>query len=336
MSRADLAGARGLVRRRLLVATAAAGGLAVAPSLRAQAFPSRPVRMILGFPPGGSGDFIGRTLAEEASRSLGQQVIVENRPGAGGNLASEFVARAPADGLTLLLGGSFSHSVNPALFPRLPFDTQKDFAPITKVAVLPTVFAVPASLPVDTLQDFIAWARREGDRVSYGSSGIGSPGHIAGAYFNAVTGLKMTHVPYKGAGDTVRDLLAGQLQLVITSPTSIMGFVKQGRAKALALTTPGRSRVVPGVPGSDEAGLKDFDIDGWYGLWTTGGSPPAAVAALHAAFSQALKAPAIIEKLEAQGATPEPSPSTEQFAGFVRENARQWKDIVVRSGATVQ
>lgn len=323
-------------RRHLVAGTAGLVLAAAAARLRAQEFPSRPLRMILGFPPGGSGDFIGRTIAEEASRTLGQPIVVENRPGAASNLASEAVARAQPDGHTLLLGGSFSHSVNPALFAKLPFDTQRDFAPVTKVAALPTVFAVPADLPVATLQEFVAWARREGDRVSYGSSGVGSPGHIAGAYFNEVAGLRMTHVPYKGAGDTVRDLLAGQLQLVITSPTSIMGFVRQGRAKALALTTPGRSRVVPGVPGSDEAGLKDFDIDGWYGLWTTAGTPPAAVARLHAAFAQALRAPAIVEKLESQGATPEPSGSPEQFAQFVRDNAARWKGIVAKSGATVQ
>jgi tripartite-type tricarboxylate transporter receptor subunit TctC len=323
-------------RRRFTLATAAlsaVGGLAPA---RAQEFPSRPMRLILGFSPGGSGDFIGRTLAEEASKLLGQQIIVENKPGAAANIASEFVARSPSDGYTMLLGGSFSHSVNPALFPKLSFDTQKDFTPITKVAALPTVFVVPQELPVATLQEFITWARREGDKVSYGSSGVGSPGHIAGAYFNEFAGLKMTHVAYKGAGDAVRDLLAGQLQLVITSPTSVMGFVRQGRAKALSLTTPGRSRVVPGVPGSDEAGLKDFDIDGWYGIWTSAGTPAPVAAKLHAAFAQALRTPAIVEKLESQGATPDPSASPEQFAQFVRDNAARWKTIVARSGATVQ
>ncbi len=298
-------------------------------------WPSRPIRLVLGFSPGGSGDFIARTLSDDIGRRLGQPLLIENRPGGGGNVAGLQVARAAPDGYTLLLGGSFSHSVPPALYPSMPFDTERDFTPIGKIASLPTVFAVPASLPVNTLQEFIAWARREGDAVTYGSSGIGSPGHIAGAYFNSVTGLKMTHVPYQGAGETVRDLVAGQLQLIITSPTAVMPLVRQGRAKALALTTPGRSRVVAGVPGSDEAGLVDFDLDGWYGLFGPAAMAAPIVERLHAAFGAALREPAIVEKLEAQGATVELSPSPAAFAQFVRDNATRWKGIVRRSGATV-
>jgi tripartite-type tricarboxylate transporter receptor subunit TctC len=307
----------------------------VVPLARAQEFPARPIRLLLGFAPGGSGDFVARTLCEEAQKLLGQTIVIENRPGAGSNLASEAVARSAADGYTLLLGGSFSHSVNPALFPKLSFDTAKDFTPITKVASLPTVFAVPQALPVSTLREFIEWARKEGDKVSYASSGIGAPGHIAGGYFNQAAGLKMVHVPYKGSSEAVRALLSGEVALTITSPPSVMAFVKEGRAKALALTTPGRSLLVPGVPGSDEAGLPDFNLTGWYGLWAPAGVPSSVVSRLHAAFTQALAQPAMVARFEAQGAAPEPSASPEAFARWARADAASWYDVVKKSGATV-
>jgi tripartite-type tricarboxylate transporter receptor subunit TctC len=313
-----------------------ASGLAlVTPRLLAQDFPARPVRLILGFAPGGSGDFIARALAEDVGRLLGQPLIVENRPGAGSNLASEAVARAAPDGYTLLLGGSFSHSVNPALFPKLSFDPVKDFAPITKVATLPTVFAVPQALPVSTLPEFIAWARSEGDKVSYASSGPGSPGHIAGGYFNQAAGLRMVHVPYKGSSEAVRALLSNEVALTITSPTSVMPHVKSGRAKALALTTPGRSPLVPGVPGSDEAGLPHFNLTGWYGLWAPGATRASTVAKLHGVFTQVLAQPAMVARFEAQGASPEGSASPEAFARWASEDAALWVDVVKKSGATV-
>ena len=257
----------------------------------ADEYPSRPIRLVLGFSPGGSGDFIARAIADDVGRLLGQPIVIDNRPGAGSNIASEAVAHASPDGYTLLLGGSFSHSVNPALFAKLAFDPVKDFVPVTKVATLPTVFAVPQSLPVENLREFIAYARREGDKVVYASAGAGSPGHIAGGYFNQAAGLRMLHVPYKGSSEAVRALLSGEVQLTITSPPSIMPFVRAGRAKALALTTPGRSPLLPGVPGSDEAGLANFNLTGWYGVFAPAATPAAVVARLHAAFTRVLREP---------------------------------------------
>ena len=301
----------------------------------ADEYPSRPIRLVLGFSPGGSGDFVARAIADDVGRLLGQPIVIDNRPGAGSNIASELVAHAAPDGYTLLLGGSFSHSVNPALFPKLAFDPVKDFIPVTKVATLPTVFAVPQSLPVDNLREFIAYARREGDKVVFASAGTGSPGHIAGGYFNQAAGLRMLHVPYKGSSEAVRALLGGEVQLTITSPPSIMPFVKAGRAKALALTTPGRSPLLPGVPGSDEAGLPNFNLTGWYGVFAPAGTPAPLVARLHAAFTRVLRDPALVERLQAQGATPDASESPEAFARWAREDARQWFDVVKKSGATV-
>jgi tripartite-type tricarboxylate transporter receptor subunit TctC len=327
------------ITRRRLFATATATATATAAAAafprwaRAQDFPSRTMKLICGFPPGGSGDFVARTIADEVARLLGQALVIENRPGAATNIASELVARAEPDGHTLLLGGSFSHSVNPALFTRLPYDPHRDFAPIIKVASLPTVFAVPASLPVNSLQDFIALARQQGAQWNYASAGIGSPGHIAGAYFTRAAELDLQHVPYKGGSEAVRALVAGEVQLTITSPPSVMAFVKEGRLKALALTTPGRSKLLPGIPGSDEAGLKDFNLDGWYGVFAPARTPANAVARLFTAFSAVLQLPAIVARLESQAATPEPSASVEAFTRFVADNRTAWAQIVKRSGA---
>jgi tripartite-type tricarboxylate transporter receptor subunit TctC len=321
-------------RRRFVAGACALVASSIAlPRAAAQAFPSRPVRLVLGFPPGGSGDFVARALADEVGRLLGQPLVIENRPGAATNIASELVARAEPDGHTLLMGGSFSHSVNPALFAKLPYDPQRDFVPVTKLATLPTVFVVPASLPVATLQEFVATARRQGAQWNFASAGIGSPGHIAGGYFNQAAGLALQHVPYKGSSEAVRALIAGEVQLIITSPPSVNAFIKEGRLKALALTTPGRSRLLPDVPGSDEAGLKDFDLDGWYGIFAPARTPAAAVERLFAAFSTTLQQPAIVAKLESQAATPELSASPEAFDRFVRANAQHWFQIVKRSGA---
>jgi tripartite-type tricarboxylate transporter receptor subunit TctC len=297
-------------RRHSLLALAACSGL---PWVHAQAqdFPTKPIRLVCGFPPGGSGDFVARTLADEVGRLLGQPLVIENRPGAATNIASELVARAEPDGHTLLLGGSFSHSVNPALFTKLPYDAGKDFAPVIKVASLPTVFAVPASLNVNTLQAFITLAKEQGAKWNYASAGIGSPGHIAGGY------------------------LGGEVQLTITSPPSVMPLVKEGRLKALALTTPGRSKLLPDIPGSDEAGLKDFNLDGWYGVFAPARTPAATVQKIHAAFAAVLNNPAIVSKLEAQAAAPEPSASVEAFTAFVASNRIAWEQVVKRSGAQV-
>jgi len=299
-------------------------------------YPNKPIRLVMGFPPGGSGDFVGRVLGEEMGRLLGQPVVGDNRPGAGTNIASEFVARSQPDGYTILLGGSFSHSVNPALFARMPVDVAKDFTPIGKVVSSPTVFVVPATLPANNLREFLAYARKEGDKVNFASSGIGSPGHIAGGYLNKFAGLQMSHVPYKGAGESVRALIAGEVQLIITSPTSIMGFVKQGRAKALALTTAKPSALVPGVPGAEEAGLPNFDINGWYGLFGPAGLPAPVVARLHAALNQALANATVREKVAGQGLEADASPSPEAFARFSAADRQAWAVIVRDSGARVE
>lgn len=321
--------------RRLFIVAAAAG--LAARLTAAQDYPTRPVKLILGFSAGGSGDALARILAPEVSRQLGQQVVIENRPGAATNLASEAVARAAPDGYTLLLGGNFSHAVNPHLFGRrLPFDPVKDFVPITQLtAGEGMVVVVPASMPVASMQEFIALARREGTRLNFASSGLSSPGHIAGGYLNQVAGLSMTHVPYKGSSEAIRDLAGGQIQMTITAPTSAMPLVKDGRLKALAVTTPERNKFLPEVPSAAEAGLKDFDIAGWYGLWAPAGTPQAVIAKLHAAFAAALAEPATRQRLDAASLNALASASPEQFGRFVQDEIRRWGPIVRASGATL-
>jgi tripartite-type tricarboxylate transporter receptor subunit TctC len=299
-------------------------------------FPNRPVRVICGFPAGGSGDALARALVQEASRVLGQSIVVENRPGAATNIASEAVAKAAPDGYTILMGGSFSHAVNPALFSKLPYDPVKSFAPIVQLTDGGgQIIVVPASLPVNTLQEFIAYAKREGDKVSYASSGLGSPGHIAGAFFNQRAGLNMTHVPYKGASDAIRDLVGNQIQMTITAPTAAMALVKDGRLKALAQTTPTRSRFLPDVPSMNDEGLRDFNIDGWYGLFAPAGTPALVVDKLYAAFSSAMKDAATRQRVEAASLNmPTPQPPQE-FARFVQNEMRRWEPIVRASGASL-
>jgi tripartite-type tricarboxylate transporter receptor subunit TctC len=311
-------------------------GLYLPHAALAQTYPNKPIKMVLGFPPGGSGDFTGRLLADEMGKLLKQSIVVKNRAGAGTNIASELVAKAPADGYTVLLGGSFSHSVNPALFAKLNFDPVKDFVPVGKVVSSPTVIVVPASLGVNTLREFLALAAREGDKVSYASAGIGSPGHIAGGYLNRAANLRMTHIPYKGAGESVRALLAGEVQMIITSPASVMQFVAQGKAKALALTTAEASALVPGVPGAREAGLPNYDIDGWYGLYAPAGTPASVVARLHEALNATLALAEAKAKFMAQGFEVTPSPSPAAFAQWGEADRAKWAVIVRESGARVE
>jgi tripartite-type tricarboxylate transporter receptor subunit TctC len=298
-------------------------------------YPNKPIKLVLGFSPAGSGDFLGRLLADEMGKALGQTIIVENKPGAATNIASELVAKAAPDGYTLLLGGSFSHSVNPSLFAKLPVDMAKDFTPIGKVASSPTVIVVPAKLPVNSLKDFLDYAKKEGDKVLYASSGVGSPGHIAGSYLNKFSGLSMTHVPYKGASESVRALVSGDVQMIVTSPPSVIGFINDGRVKALALTSAKSSSLLPKIPGAEDAGLKNFDVTGWYGLYAPAGVSAAIVEKLHAALNKAMTLPAVKDRIEAQGMTPDTSKSSAAFAQFGDADRKLYATIVRESGVKI-
>jgi tripartite-type tricarboxylate transporter receptor subunit TctC len=258
---------------------------------------------------------LARILSTEVSRQLGQQLLVENRPGAATNIASEAAARSAPDGYTLLLGGNFSHAVNPHLFgSKLPFDPLRDFAPVARLTEGEgMVIVVPAKFPANTLPDFIAHARKEGPKLNFASSGVGSPGHIAGGYLNQVAGLTMTHVSYKGSAEAVRDLVGGVIQMTITSAASAMPLIRDGRLKALAVTTPERNVFIPEVPGSAEAGLEAFDVAGWYGVWAPAGTPAPVLVRLNAAFAAALSDGPTRQRLEAAGLKAATPMAPEQF-----------------------
>jgi tripartite-type tricarboxylate transporter receptor subunit TctC len=310
-------------------------GARVSP-VRAQAknWPAYPVKMIVGASAGGSADYLARILADYMSRTLGQPLVVDNRPGAATNRASETVANASPDGYTLLLGGSFSHSINPYLFTNLPYDPEKSFAPIAKLTDGGgELIVVPASLPVRTLQEFIDWARRDGPKVNYASSGLGSPGHVEGAYLNKILGLQMTHVPYKGASEAVGALLAGIVQMTITAPTAVLPMMQAGRIRALACTTVERSRFAPDVPGSAEAGLRNFDLQGWYGAFAPAHTDPAISAKLHDAFSSALVDPLTRARLFKAGLLAAKPISIDAYSAFIQDQLHIWGPVVKASGA---
>ena len=330
-----------MVPRRRLAATAGALALAAASArtalAQAGAWPaSRPIRLVVGFPPGGSGDFIARTLAESLGRELGQTIIVDNRPGAGSNIASENVARSEPDGHSLLLGGNFSHAVNPALYRRVPFDPVADFAPITRLTDLPTVIAVPPEAGVASLPELVERARAEPGRWSYATPGNGTPSHLAGAMLAKVAGLDLTHVPFRGGAPSLQAVLAGDVRVLIGTPPVALPQVRGGRLVALCLTTRQASPAIPGVPGTEAAGLPALDVGGWWGLWGPAGLPAPVRARLFEAAARIIAQPAVQERLAQEGLQALPSASPEEFDAFVRREIPFWAEVVRTAGASVE
>jgi tripartite-type tricarboxylate transporter receptor subunit TctC len=303
-------------------------------AVQAQSFPERPIRLLVGFPPGGSGDFIARNMGEEMNRLLDQQIIVDNRPGAGANIASELVVRATPDGYTILLGGSFSHAVNPALYRKLPFDVEKDFTPITKVANFTTIIAVNPKLQVNTLKELIAKAKAEPGKLTYSSPGSGTPSHMAGAMFNVVAGTDIVHVPFKGGAPQLLATLAGDVPIIIGTPPVALPQIRAGKLRALSLTTRKSSAIIPGIPGAEEAGLAGYDVGGWWGLWAPAHTPPAVIGKLFDMARKVLGSPHIHERLAHEGLEIETSGSPQEFAAFIHTEIPFWAKVVKESKAT--
>ena len=316
--------------RRALLAV-----LAMAPLLgRAQA---KPLRIVVPYPPGGPLDTAARALAEAVRPALGT-VIVENKPGAGGNLGVDYVAKQPADGLTLVIGAVATHAVNPWLFSKLPYDPVKDFAPVTLIAHVPNVLVMPAAraeaLGIRSAQDLIAYARAHPGKLNYASGGNGSAGHMAGELMKSQARVAVVHIPYAGAAPAQLGLLAGQTDLMFDNLASALPQIQAGKLKALAVTTPQRVAALPGVPTMAESGLAGFDVSTWFGLFAPAGTPPATIDKLNAAFTAALRTPEMRERLARMGA--EPSPNTPaEFAALVRSELAKYQKIVQYSGAKV-
>ena len=299
----------------------------------AQAFPAKPLRLVVGYPPGGSGDFLTRLIADEMSKDLGTVVIVDNRPGAGGNIAAELVARASADGYTVLNGNN--HAINRTLYRSLPYD-DKDFVPVTKIATGPTVIVVNNSSPVTSLKELIAFARANPGKLFNAGAGYGSAPHLAAVLFESVAGVKFTSVQFKGGGPAAQSLLAGDTQVMFATSPTVMGFVRSGRLRALAVSMRDGSPAVPGIPGSAEAGLPGYDYTFWFGLYVPAGTPAPIVRRLYAAAVKGLGKQEVKEKIAAQGMDATPSASPEAFEADIKAEAPLLERVVRDSGAKVE
>ena len=326
-------------RLPFLLAIAGAALLLAIPASDAAAqpaapYPNRPVKLVIPFPPGGPLDIVGRLIAQKASEDWGQSVVVDNRPGAGGNIGADLVAKSPPDGYTILMGALSTHAVNPSLYAKMPYDAVKDFAPITLVAVTPNVLVVNASLPVNSAKEFVAYAKANSGKLAFGSGSNGSAGHLAGELFKVDTGTDIVHVPYKGGAPATQALLAGDTQFMFDNLANAMPQVKAGKLKALAVTTAERSKLAPELPTMAEAGLSGFDISTWFGLLAPAGTPKDVIAKWNAEVGKILNSPDMRERLTAQGA--EPAPTTpEQFAAFIQSEIPKYARIVKISGAKV-
>lgn len=298
-----------------------------------QPYPSKPIRIVVGFPPGGSGDFLTRLIADEMAKDLGVAVVAENRAGAGGNLAPEAVAKAPADGYTVL--NAPHHSINLALYKKSTYD-HKDFIPVTKIATGPTVICVNATVQAKNLKELIEFARANPGKLFVASAGYGSAPHLGYAVFEAVAGVKFTAVQYKGGGPAAQSLLAGDTNIMFATAPTVMGFVRAGRVRALAVSKPEASPAIPGVPGAAEAGLPGYEYTFWFGLYVPAGTPPAAVRRLHEAAVKGLAKPEVREKIALQGMDPTPSASPERFEAEIKAEAPMLEKLIRESGAKVE
>jgi len=288
-------------------------------------YPSKPIRLIAPFPPGAVVDTLCRTIAAPMGELLGQPVVVENRTGAGGNIGMDLVAKAPADGYTLGMGGIGTHGINPNVYARIPFDPVRDFVPITFVASNINVLVVNPSVPARDVRELISYAKANPGQLAFGSAGIGTSQHLAGELFKQVTGIEMAHVPYKGAGPAVSDLIAGQIPLMFADISAALGHIRSGRLRALGVTTRERTPLLD-VPTLIEQGVPDFDVNAWFGLLAPAGTPAEIVAKLNGAGVKALGAPATRERLQSLGLNPAPG-TPEEFARFIRAELDRWSKV---------
>ncbi len=294
---------------------------------RAQNFPAKPVRLIVPFAAGGNVDITARQIAPGMSESLGQNIIVDNRVGAGGIIAAELVAKSAPDGYTLMMGSNSTVSVAPSLYPKIPYHPVRDFAPISLVATTPFVLVVHPSVPAKTVKELVALAKATPGRMSMASGGTGSANHLVGELFQSLTGAKFTHIPYKGAGPAGVDLMAGQVDLLFDQLSSSVGPIKSGRIRALAVASPARAAVFPDIPTTKEAGLPGFEVINITGVLAPAGTPAEVVNKLNAAILKVLSLPATKERFA--GLALEPAPSTpEQFSAYIKEDFARWTKVV--------
>ncbi len=301
----------------------------------ADAYPVKPIRFVVAFPPGGGTDIIARSIAHKLAERFAQQVVVDNRPGAGGNIGTDFVAKSAPDGYTILMGSAGPLAINASLFAKMPFDPIRDLAPVTLAASTPNVLVVHPSLPARTVKQLIALARARPGEINFASSGHGTPAHLAGELFNSMAGVKLVHVPYKGAAPALADLLGGQVQLMFSTMPPALPHVKDGKLRALAVTSRKRSPATPELPTIDEAALPGFEAITWHGVVVPAGTPTTVIALLNREIVAILHLPEVVERLSGQGAEALGS-TPEEFAAYIRSESVKWAKVVRESGAKAE
>ena len=321
------------MRRLATFTLACAAALLLLPAAHAADFPDKPVTLVVPFPPGGPTDAMARTLAAEMREQLGQPMIVENRAGAGGNIGAELVARAPADGQTLLFGTSGPLAINASLYRKIGYDPVRSFAPVIQVGHLPNILVVHPSVPAKDVKELVAYAKANPGKLSYASSGNGASSHLAGVLFNSMAGIDLQHIPYKGTGPALNDLLGGQVGMSFTDVLTALPYVKAGKLRALGMASAARSQALPEVPTIAEQGLKGYDVSVFFGIVAPSGTPADRVKKLNRAFAEVLASPKVKQQFAAQGLEPPPATTPEQLAKFIPAQMQMWAAVVRQSGA---
>jgi tripartite-type tricarboxylate transporter receptor subunit TctC len=328
-------------RRTLALAAGSALGLlalaspAAQAQAKAQALPAKAITIVVPFSAGGTTDILARVIGQHMSSDLGQPVIIDNRAGAGGNIGTQLVARAAPDGYTILMGTVGTHAINQSLYPKLPFDPIKDFAPLTRVALVPNLLVANPTQPFKTVKELMAYTKANPGKVTFGSSGNGTSMHVSGELFKQMAGVDIQHVAYKGSAPAVNDLLGNHIAIMFDNMPSAIGHVKAGKLRPLAVTTAKRSPALPDVPTIAEAGVPGYEATSWFGLLAPAKTPAPVVAKLNAAILKALADPDVKKKLQEQGAEPL-GETPAQFAAFIDSETVKWGKIVKQSGATAQ
>lgn len=298
-------------------------------------YPSKPIRLVIGFAPGGAADYVARAMSDAFGKALGQTVVVDNKPGNGSSIAAEIVAKAPADGYTLLIASPSSISVNPALNPKLGY-TPAELAPVTKMTTSPLVLAVNPATGIKSVPDLVAAAKKDPGKLNYSTSGNGSAPHLGAALFTLLTGAQMTHVPYRGGGPAIQSVMAGDTQVTFGTSPSVLPQVSGGRLRAIAVSTTERSPLVPDLPGMKEAGLPEYNLEFWYGMFVPAGTPPAVVKKIYDATITAMQQPSVKAALAREGTEVSISGGPDQFKAFLVEDGKFWVNLVKSANVKVE
>ncbi len=321
--------------RMLGVASFAAAALTAGTAYAADAYPARPVRIIVAYTPAGTTDILARGIGQKMNEAWGQQIVVDNRPGANGNIGTELAAKATPDGYTLLMATAGTHGINPTLYTKLAYDAIKDFEPVSLVAIVPNILVVNNSVPAKSVKEFIEWAKSRAGQINYGSPGNGSTGHLSTELLKSMTGIKMTHIPYKGSAPTLADLMGGQIQVVIDNMPPYLPQVKAGRIRALAVSPAKRSPAMPDLPTIAEAGVPGYDAGSWFALYAPAKTPKAIVNKLSTETARILKLSDVSQRLSEQGAESVGS-TPEQLSAHTRSEIAKWAKVIKDSGARAE